>query len=335
MMRSMGMFDTLDYRILKRLHQSETPVAAADLCGELSCSLQELHTRYEELTRAGLNIENKPGEGFLLKDDYDLLVPEDIAARLQGIRFGKKILIFDETTSTQDTALKLAREGLPEGTVIIAGFQTKGRGRYKRAWVAPKHSSLLFSFLVTPGWSRLQVARATAFVAVGIVRALREWGFPATIKYPNDILIGGRKVCGILTESLVTQSVLYYVVGIGINVNVTEFPPELEDSATSLLREFNRRASPPELMQPLLRPALMACLLSHLDRAYDQCLQRFDLIRDEWAEYCDTLGQTIAIKGSHPTQGLALGLDDDGFMLLRTASGQIEKLCGGEIEKVA
>jgi BirA family biotin operon repressor/biotin-[acetyl-CoA-carboxylase] ligase len=244
---------------------------------------------------------------------------------------GRDIRVFNETTSTNDIAEKLARDGVREGVVIFAESQTKGRGRMGRRWVSPSGKGLWFSVLVRPPMPPQAATQLTVIAATATARAIREQTrLVPQIKWPNDILLDGKKVVGVLTElAAELDRVRHVTLGIGVDVNVTEFPAELRDIATSLAIAAGRQID---------RAELAAAILRELDRDYARvCAGEFASIAEEWEQQCVTLGRRVRIhNGAHTVSGRAESLDADGALLLRTDHGHLERIIGGDvvIEKV-
>jgi len=241
---------------------------------------------------------------------------------------GRDIQVFDKTTSTNDVAEKLARDGVKEGVAVFAEAQTKGRGRLGRKWISPSRKGLWFSVLLRPQLRPQAVTQLTIMAATALVRAIHEQsGLWAEIKWPNDLLLRGKKVAGILTElSAELDRVKSVILGIGLNINlnVSEFPAELRPLATSLKIEARRSFD---------RAALAAGILRELDTDYAKiCGGDFESVANEWQERCATIGQNVTILiGDRRIQGRAEALDDDGALILRTQHGRVERVISGDV----
>jgi BirA family biotin operon repressor/biotin-[acetyl-CoA-carboxylase] ligase len=205
---------------------------------------------------------------------------------------GRDVRVFQETSSTNDVVEKLARDGAKEGVVVFAEAQTKGRGRLGRAWVSPARKGLWFSVLLRPDLRPQEATRLTVVAAVALTRALRrEAGVTAHIKWPNDILLQGKKLAGVLTElSAELDHIRYLILGLGLNVNLAarDWPIEVRTTATSLLIETGRT---------FRRADLAAALLRELDDGYAQLGRRdFRSLAEEWEAQCSTLGHQVTIR---------------------------------------
>ena len=196
-------------------------LSGEELSSRLGVSRTAVWKHIHQLEESGYRIAATPHLGYQLLESPDLLLPEEIRAGLRTKLIGQQIVCFKETTSTNDRALELGAAGSPEGTLVAAESQTRGRGRYQRSWLAKPYENLLFSFILRPPWTLDQTPMITLLLAIGVARAIRSLtGLPALIKWPNDVLIQGGKVCGILTEMRTQADLITLLVcGIGINVN--------------------------------------------------------------------------------------------------------------------
>ncbi len=236
---------------------------------------------------------------------------------------GCRICHYDEIGSTMDEARKLAMEGAPEGTVVIAEEQTAGRGRFKRAWVSPRGENLSFSVILTPSARKLPYMNMAATLAVA--RTVADCtDLQPTIKWPNDVRVSGLKISGILIETaLESEDVVCAIVGIGLNVN---FDPslyaEIADISTSLFRETGRRRN---------RTPVLRALLEHFDDAYAAVRAGKSLTAD-WSAMLDTLGYKVTLRSQRETiEGIAESVDEQGNLLVRLADGRLHTASAGEV----
>ena len=321
---------TTDARILQALRAAnDSSVSGAELSQSLGISRAAIRARIEELRELGYDIEASPHRGYRLLNSPDSLHADDLISRLGRTKvIGRDIRVFVETTSTNDVIEKLARDGVREGAVVFAESQTRGRGRHGRKWLSPARKGLWFSILLRPDLCPQETTQLTVASATALVRAIKsETGLQPEIKWPNDILVRGRKVAGILTElNAELDHVKYVILGIGVDVNQgsTEFPPELRKTATSLRIETGR---------PLSRPELATAALRELDRDYARiCAGRFAAVADEWEQSCSTIGHEVAIRlGERQIRGRAESLGEDGALLLRTDHGHLERITAGDV----
>lgn len=321
---------TTDAQILIALRAADNGgVSGAELSQELGISRAAIWARIEELRQLGYEIEASPVLGYRLVSSPDVLHADDLLARLGKTKVvGRDIRVFEQTTSTNDVVEKLARDGVKEGVVVFAESQTKGRGRLGRVWTSPTRKGLWFSILLRPDLRPQETTQLTVAAATALWRAIHEeTGLAPEIKWPNDILIRGRKVVGILTElSAEVDRVKHVTLGVGVDVNLTanEFPVELRKIATSLRIESGELVSRADLATTILR---------ELDRDYARvCAGKFSEVADEWEEHCSTIGQRVVISmGDRRLRGRAESLDDDGALRLRTEHGRLERIIGGDV----
>jgi BirA family biotin operon repressor/biotin-[acetyl-CoA-carboxylase] ligase len=319
---------SLDTAILNALRTTDW-TSGAELSQRLGVTRAAIWARIEDLRRLGYDIEASPHQGYRLLAVPDRLHPDDLVSRLGPTRIvGSQIHVFQETTSSSDVLERLARQGAPDGTVVFAESQTRGRGRLGRQWISPPGQGLWFSVLLRPPLRPQEVTRLTLVAAVALARAIAaEVPLTPAIKWPNDILLHDRKLAGILTElTAESDSVRHVTLGIGINVNQTAdaFPPELQTLATSLRLALGRPAD---------RPSLAAAVLRALDTVYAQFLDhRFPALAEEWSSRCSTLGRQISVlTGSRRIVGRAEAIDEEGALLLRTDHGHLERITGGDV----
>jgi BirA family biotin operon repressor/biotin-[acetyl-CoA-carboxylase] ligase len=224
--------------------------------------------------------------------------------------------------STQDLARELARAGAVEGTVVLAGRQTAGRGRLGRSFISPR-GGLYFTVILRPALE--QTRPLPIIAALAVARGLEQVaGLRTSIKWPNDVLVGGRKVCGILIESeLMGQAVSYVLLGIGVNVNADMSAyPEIAAIATSAAAEAGH---------PISREALAAAVLNELEELYDAA-QAGRPVQDEWRSRLETLGRRVRVTfGEAVEEGLAEDVDADGGLVLRRPDGSRVTIAAGDV----
>ena len=320
---------TTDTKILSALRAHPGGVSGAQLAGQLDISRAAIWARMEELRKVGYDIEASPHFGYKLVGSPNALHADDLLARLGKTRVvGRDIQVFEQTTSTNDVIEKLARDGVKEGAVVFAESQTRGRGRLGRKWISPTRKGLWFSVLLRPSVSPQETTQLTVASATALRRAIKTvTGLSAEIKWPNDLLLGGKKVAGILTEmSAEVDRVQHIILGIGVDVNqdANEFPAELRGIATSLKIEAGEAIS---------RAGLATEMLRELDADYTRIgAGKFPQLADEWEAGCATIGKNVSVQmGARLIRGRAEALDDDGALLVRTEHGHLERVIGGDV----
>lgn len=321
----------LDRQILALLQEEgREHVPASELTQRLQVPQDLLTAHIEEMRALGYEITLSPHLGYALERTPDILHADSIQALLQPDSIvGNSVRVFAETSSTSDVVETLARAGTPEGAVVFAESQTRGRGRLGRKWISPAGEGLWFSVLLRP---KLAPALATQFTIAAAVAAVRAVKFCTQlrpqIKWPNDLLLNGKKFAGILTElQAEPEQIRYLILGIGIDVNCMMFPGELKEIATSLRLESGEKVD---------RVKLAGTLLQELDRAYAAIRgNAFEKLAQEWESLCTTLGREIALDtGARVLRGHAEALDADGSLLIRTEHGRLERAVGGELRVV-
>ena len=246
-----------------------------------------------------------------------------ITSNLETQFIGQRVIYYPKLASTMDIAKREARRGAVEGTVIIAGEQSAGRGRIKRTWLTPE-GGIALSIILRPGVHYLP--SLIMLTSLAVVRSLRKvTGLESQIKWPNDVLINGRKVCGVLVESEVQgDTVSYANIGIGINANfrVSDFP-EIPSTATSLSDELERDVS---------RLEIIRCFLVEVEKLY-LTLPGGGAVYEEWRDSLVTLGREVQVKweGNIVCEGVAESVARDGSLLLRLSDGTLKKIVAGDV----
>ncbi len=236
-----------------------------------------------------------------------------------------KIHRYKEVDSTNEVAKKLAMEGAGEGTVVIAEIQTHGRGRYGKTWISPK-GGVYLSIVLKPRIEPEEAPKVTFIAGVSVAKAIKNlYDLKAKIKWPNDVLINEKKVCGILTEVNATDMLNFVILGIGINANVNtnEFPEEIAKGATSLREELGREVDIEELITEVL---------NQIDKYYSMFKEKkFKVILQEWSKLSATLWRKVRIVTKDKTiEGVAVGIDKNGSLIIETPERKIEKVIAGE-----
>jgi BirA family transcriptional regulator, biotin operon repressor / biotin---[acetyl-CoA-carboxylase] ligase len=320
---------SLDAQLLMALRENPGGISSVDLAHKLGLSTKAVSAHVEDLRSLGYDIESSPHAGYRLVTVPDALHPDDLMSRLGKVKvIGRDIRVFQETTSTNDIIERFARDGLREGIVVFAEAQTHGRGRLGRRWISPAKKGLWFSILLRPEMRPQETTQLTIASAIAVRRAIvAQTGLAPEIKWPNDLLLEGRKVCGILTElHAELDRVKYIILGIGVDVNleVTDLPPDLQEITTSLKAILGK---------PVSRPDLAVHVLRELDRDYQRiCSGRFAEVADEWEAHCTTLGHELVIlTGKRQIRGRAESLGEDGALLVRTEHGHLERIMAGDV----
>jgi BirA family biotin operon repressor/biotin-[acetyl-CoA-carboxylase] ligase len=258
------------------------------------------------------------------------LAVDDLRRARAAGRFGGTLHYFESTDSTNTVAQRLARDGATEGAVVVADTQTKGRGRLGRTWISPPFCNLYLSIVLRPPVAIPEAPRLGLVVGLATAETVAEWTSGAALKWPNDVLVAGRKVAGILMEMDAEDDRIRSVIaGIGVNLNMTadDLPADLRDKATSLSVAVGA---------PIDRVAFAARLLSQLEARYDQCMRHgFATLRPLWDRLSCLQGRQVEVDdGDRRYGGVVCGLADDGALRLRDSAGQEIRVAAGEVTVV-
>jgi BirA family biotin operon repressor/biotin-[acetyl-CoA-carboxylase] ligase len=306
-------------------------VSGERISDELGVSRTAVWKHIRNLRQVGYQIEAIPSRGYQLQQSPDVLMPEAIQSGLECQLVGSRIISLDEADSTNLQACRLGDEGADDGLVVIADRQSSGKGRMGRQWESPGGVNLYASILLRPPVLPFEAPKLTFLSAVAVCRAIKNCtGLQPTVKWPNDILLNGDKVAGLLNEmSSETDQVHYVVLGIGVNLNMNaeQFPDDLRYPATSLAIATGKAVS---------RLAFTRSLLQELDALYQIYLEQGSVpIFAAWTELCDLTGKEVQVDCNHLLiEGTMVGLGDDGALLVRTSAGKIESIYAGDVRPV-
>ncbi|NPV70745.1 MAG: biotin--[acetyl-CoA-carboxylase] ligase [Firmicutes bacterium] len=319
----------MKHKILEALEGASGKFVSGErLSDGLGISRTAVWKHISALRREGYAIVGQPRSGYALIAAPDKLLPAAVKAGLDTKVIGTKVRYLTSAASTNDCAKEMARQGAPEGTVVVAEEQTGGRGRMGRPWASPPGGGLWFSVILRPALTPPQAPRLTLVAAVAVARAIRHTtGLEAGIKWPNDIIVGGRKVCGILTEMVAEiDRVEFVVLGIGLNVNLGRkgLPQDLRDCATSLDIELGRR---------LDRAAVFRSILREFESWYMRYLQDGPVpALSEWRQLSITLGERVRVVGQGESfEGTATGIDEDGALIVKPDGGPERRVLSGDV----
>lgn len=238
---------------------------------------------------------------------------------------GKTVHFARETDSTNLWIKRLAKEGASEGTLALAEFQSAGRGRLGRSWEVPEGTSVMMSILLRPKFEPQYAPTLTLVMGMAVAKAVKNLGFDVSIKWPNDVVVSHKKICGILTEMGVRDGKIdYAVIGVGINVNIKEFPEEMADKATSLYlengKEFDRSQIPGLVMEAF-------------EKYYEKFAATCDLsgLKEEYESILANYNQPVRVLAKEPYEGVARGITDGGELLVEKNDGTIVAVSAGEV----
>jgi len=305
----------------------EGHVSGHDLAEELGISRNAVWKHIEALRERGYVIESTHARGYRLAAAPDALTTQAVGDRLATRWLGRRLVCHDVTGSTNDDACALARQGADEGTVVLADAQTKGRGRLGRDWVSRPALNLYASIILRPVVAPADAPQLSLVAGVAVAQALEAAGAPAGIKWPNDVLIDGRKVCGVLTEiEAEADMVGFVVVGIGVNLNSErdDFPADLHDKAVSVRMALGRTVE---------RARFAATLFGCFESAYDRWRDGgFAPLRSDWERRSVLIGRPVQVAGAGAqTSGTCIGIDTDGALLLKGEDEQVRRVIAGDV----
>ncbi|MGC2109479.1 MAG: biotin--[acetyl-CoA-carboxylase] ligase [Candidatus Korobacteraceae bacterium] len=314
-------------RIVRLLSDNATVVISGTrVAEELGTSRSEVWRAVQHLRDLGVQITGHPSTGYQLESVPDLLLPEILGPPLSGTIFASRIHHYFRIGSTNVTAMQAAANGEPDGAVFVAEEQTAGRGRGANTWESVRSSGIYCSVVLRPPVAPGDALVLSLIAGIAVAQAVEQiTGLHPDLRWPNDVLLDGRKFCGILTEmNAEATRVRHVVIGIGINVNHTSFSGELEPIATSLRMETGRGWS---------RVALTAALLKSLGSEYRRLVEggasaRPDIVRSFQERSSYASGRHVHVDEGAGYEGVTEGLDDRGFLLVRTAAGLRTVLSG-------
>jgi BirA family transcriptional regulator, biotin operon repressor / biotin---[acetyl-CoA-carboxylase] ligase len=326
--------DGVQSQLRKELLDAFTTAGGSYLSGQhiaelLGCSRTAVWKHIEELRKEGFELEAVRRKGYRIVKTPEKITADELRLGLKTKFIGKNIHYEDSVESTQKIAHRLTYEDAPEGTVVIAEEQLSGRGRMNRKWHSPKYTGIWMSIILRPNIPLPKAPQLTLLAAVAIVQAIEDLtGVLPEIKWPNDILINGKKVTGILTElEAEADRINSIIIGIGMNVNQIkeDFPPELQDIATSLLIEKGEKISRAEIIKGIFM---------NLEKLYLLYLEEgFLPIKLLWESYAISIGRQVTARTlTHSIVGKAQGITDDGVLIIEDEQGKIHHVYSADIE---
>jgi BirA family biotin operon repressor/biotin-[acetyl-CoA-carboxylase] ligase len=305
-------------------------ISGARIAREIGVSRSTVWRWVEQLRKLGVHVKGQRSTGYFLEKVPDILTPDLLRKRLKGNLFGKRVFHFFKTDSTNRVAMELGFAGEPEGTVVMAEEQTAGRGRSGRSWHSEKGTGLYVSMVLRPRLAPAQAPLLTMLAGIsaqGAIQALS--GLEPELKWPNDLLLNGKKLGGILTEMHAEQSAIrFVVVGIGINTNQEKFPAELATLATSLRKESGRITS---------RLELLVRLLAQFESDYSRFLSEGAPFVVERFQKVSGFAQGRRVRvetGAESYVGTTAGLSAEGLLLVTRENGQSTTVIAGDVIEV-
>lgn len=313
-------------KILDILLNADDFISGQEISEKLGVSRQAVWKSINALKEKGYEIQSVTNRGYRLVSSPNYLNESSLKSLLHNKIIGKNLIVLDSVNSTNDYIKKLGNEGCDNGTVVAAREQTRGKGRLGRTWQSKKDDGIAFSVLLRPNVAPSEVSAITPLAGLAVCKAIREYTkLDCVIKWPNDIIIGRKKLVGILTEmSAEFDAVEYVITGIGINVDHTSFPEEIAFKATSLLLETGRHIDKNEFL---------ACVLEHLENEFvKNNLELTPTALSEYTDLCATVGRSVTFqRGTRRISGMAVGVSEHGELKVMMSDGTISLVNSGEV----
>lgn len=315
------------YRVLELLRDSKDFLSGEAIGDKLGVSRAAVWKNIKKLRIEGYKIESVTNKGYKLIEN-NLLLCQEIMDTIPTKSIGKEIIFFTETDSTNTQLKKIGQNKGNEGIVAIAESMTQGRGRLGRVWTAPKFTGLWFSILLKPNIAPQNASAITLISGIAVANAIENTiDLKVDIKWPNDILVNNKKICGILTEmDCEIDNINFVILGIGINVNVENFPEELNDIATSLYLEIGENVD---------RNILFKNVLIEFEKLYTRFVENDDGFKqfiEEYEEKCMNIGNKIRVFGKEEFDAVGVRITENGGLVVkRDDSGAEEIVVSGEV----
>ena len=312
-------------KILSTLKNSDNYISGEILSRSLGITRSAVWKNIRQLRQEGYIIDSVTNKGYRLQKDCNMIDTDKVMKDLHCDNIGKKLIILKSTDSTNNEIKKIAALGEESGTVVTAETQTSGRGRFGRQWSSDK-GGLYFSILLRTDLPPSNIAAITLAAGYAVCLAVREYtGLDARIKWPNDIIVENRKICGILTEiAAQSDSIDYIIIGIGININNTEFPDEIKHKASSIHLETNKNIDKSDFFRTVL---------IYLDKVISSFLISISI--DDMSGFkriCATIGREVSVKrGENVLKGIARDITPFGELVIETEDSQKITISSGEV----
>lgn len=309
------------------LREHDGYVSGQELCESLGVSRTAVWKVINQLKEDGYQVEAVRNKGYRIVNTPDVMTKEELESLMHTDWAGKKVIYFAETDSTNIRAKSLAEQGAEHGTLVVADMQYAGKGRRGRGWISATGTSIYMSVILRPSFIPARAPMLTLVMAYSVLQAVREReGLDAMIKWPNDLVLNGKKICGILTEmSAEIDYINHVVIGVGVNTNEEQYPEEIKETATSLRIEKGSR---------IKRGDLIACIMKKFEENYTLFLRTEDLsgIQEAYNQVLVNSGRPVRVlEPGHEYDAVALGITKTGELQVEKADGTLEKIFAGEV----
>ena len=319
--------ESIKTKILKVLRGTKDYISGQELCEQLGVSRTAVWKYMKQLKEEGYEIQAVQNKGYRLVEVPDVLGESEIKSRMNTRWAGREVYFYEEIDSTNTQAKRLAEEGAVSGTLVVSDCQTKGKGRRGRVWESPKGTALYMTLMIRPQIRPERASMLTLVIGLSVVQAIRNvLKVEVGIKWPNDVVMNKKKLVGILTEMNAQMDYIeYLVLGVGINANTKEFPPEIQDKATSLQIELG---------YPVNRAELVAETMKCFENYYEIFEKTRDLsgLMEAYQEVLVNYNQPVRVlEPGNEYSGIARGINELGELLVERENGVVETVYAGEV----
>ena len=313
--------------ILRLLKESNTYISGQQLCEQFQVSRTAVWKVIDQLKKEGYQIEAVRNKGYRLIDSPDVMSKAEIESHMDTKWARSNVVYYDEIDSTNNRAKEAGDNKAPHGTLFVADMQVAGKGRRGRVWQSPAGSSIYMTILLYPEISPLKAPQLTLVMAIAVAEGIKEvTGLDTKIKWPNDIVVNGRKICGILTEmSTEIDYINHVVIGAGINVNQDDFPEDIRKTASSLKMELGKQVK---------RSELIAAIMKSFEKDYEIFVKTEDLsgLQELYNSMLVNLDRDVKVlEPGNEYEAHALGINKTGELIVRTAEGEEKEIYAGEV----
>ncbi len=315
------------YEKLKLLTEKGDFISGNEIGKKFNMTRAAVWKHIDRLKKEGYMIRSVENRGYCYYGRKDFINDEVLKKELKTDFIGRELHYYNSVGSTNDRAKELAEEGAPDGTVVIAEEQFKGKGRRGRLWCSETGSAVAMSILLKPDFSPEYASNLTLIMGMAVNKTVRELcGADSFIKWPNDIVINGKKLCGILVEMATEEKEIRYVVcGVGINVSNRSFPEEIKETATSIFLETDRE---------VLRQDIIKSILENFEAYYKEYekSEGFGAFKERYTAQCINIGRELrAVYKDKEVFGVGVGINDSGELIIRENNGEESILRSGEV----
>ncbi len=313
--------------ILTLLRESDHYISGQELCNQFGVSRTAVWKAMNQLKEEGYEIEAIKNKGYRLMNQPDVLSKKELESRIKTTWAGSEIVFFEQTGSTNTDVKKLLEEGKEHGILVVANAQSNGKGRRGRDWVSPNSGTISMSIGLRPDMDPAKASMLTLVMALSVCKAIQEYtDLPVSIKWPNDIVISNKKVCGILTEMNMEKDYIHWVViGVGINVNLMDIPEELKETATSLKLACGKEIARSGLIEKIM-------LYFENDYALFMECENLSMLQEVYNDHLINMEKQVRVLDAKaPFMGIAKGINQNGELLVQKEQGEIVAVNAGEV----